>query len=63
MKFKTVLKRAAALATAACLAAATSASACTGIMLKTADGAFVHGRTVEFGIFIESQARCTMLMV
>jgi choloylglycine hydrolase len=55
MNLKNVLKRAAALATAACFAAATSASACTGIMLKTADGSFVHGRTVEFGIFIESQ--------
>ncbi len=30
------------------------ALACTGIMLKTADGSFVHGRTVEFGVKIES---------
>jgi choloylglycine hydrolase len=29
--------------------------ACTGIMLKTADGSVVHGRTVEFGLFIETQ--------
>ena len=28
---------------------------CTGIMLKTADGGIVHGRTVEFGIFIDTQ--------
>jgi len=34
---------------------ASPATACTGIMLKTKDGAIVHGRTVEFGIFIESQ--------
>ena len=27
---------------------------CTGIMLKTADGGIVHGRTVEFGIFIDT---------
>jgi hypothetical protein len=36
MNFKTVLKRAVAFATAACLAASTSASACAGIMFKTA---------------------------
>ncbi len=30
------------------------AGACTGIMLKTADGSFVHGRTVEFGVAIDS---------
>jgi len=35
--------------------AASPATACTDIMLKTKDGAIVHGRTVEFGIFIESQ--------
>ena len=27
---------------------------CTGIMLKTADGGIVHGRTVEFGFFIDT---------
>ena len=27
---------------------------CTGIMLKTRDGSIVHGRTVEFGITIET---------
>ncbi|WP_374547546.1 linear amide C-N hydrolase [Rhodoblastus sp.] len=56
MSLKILLKRAAALATAAVFAAATSASACTGIMLKTADGSIVQGRTVEFGIVIPSQA-------
>jgi choloylglycine hydrolase len=29
---------------------ATTADACTGIMLRNADGSLVHGRTVEFGI-------------
>jgi choloylglycine hydrolase len=55
MVLKKLLKRVAALTMVACFVAATSASACTGIMLKTADGSIVHGRTVEFGIFIESQ--------
>jgi choloylglycine hydrolase len=32
------------------LLAATPAAACTGILLKNADGTIVHGRTVEFGI-------------
>lgn len=27
---------------------------CTGIMLKTADDSFVHGRTIEFAMFIET---------
>ncbi|GAB4234127.1 MAG: choloylglycine hydrolase family protein [Chlamydiales bacterium] len=30
------------------------ASACTGILLKTQDGSIVHGRTVEFGVFIDT---------
>ena len=30
------------------------ALACTGVMLKTSDGSLVHGRTVEFGMTIES---------
>jgi choloylglycine hydrolase len=59
MILQRLLKRAAALATAVLFAAASSASACTGIMLKTADGSIVHGRTVEFGVFIES----TMVLV
>jgi choloylglycine hydrolase len=32
---------------------ATTADACTGILLKNADGSVVHGRTVEFGIPLE----------
>ncbi len=31
-----------------------SAKACTGIQLKTEDGTFVSGRTLEFGIFFET---------
>jgi len=31
-----------------------SATACTGIMLKTRDNAIVHGRTVEFGFTIDT---------
>jgi len=31
-----------------------SAQACTGIMLRNADGSIVHGRTLEFGMVIES---------
>jgi choloylglycine hydrolase len=34
-------------------AVTTTADACTGIRLKNADGSFVHGRTVEFGIPLE----------
>ncbi len=30
-----------------------SAQACTGIMLRNADGSIVHGRTLEFGVTIE----------
>ncbi len=33
--------------------AATTADACTGILLRNADGSTVHGRTVEFGIPLE----------
>lgn len=31
-----------------------SAEACTGIMLRNADGTIVHGRTLEFGIPVET---------
>jgi penicillin V acylase-like amidase (Ntn superfamily) len=31
-----------------------AAYACTGIMLRTEDGSVVHGRTVEFGITIDT---------
>ncbi len=30
-----------------------SAPACTGIMLRNADGSIVHGRTLEFGLVVE----------
>jgi len=30
-----------------------SADACTGIMLRNADGTIVHGRTLEFGLVVE----------
>ncbi len=42
---------------AAVMAAALSAQsalACTGLMLTTSDGSIVHGRTVEFGVTIDS---------
>jgi choloylglycine hydrolase len=29
-------------------------SACTGIMLKMKDGAIVHGRTLEFGVMVDT---------
>jgi choloylglycine hydrolase len=45
-----LLFRGIAAATIMTFAAATTASACTGILLKNADGTIVHGRTVEFGI-------------
>lgn len=38
----------------ACLSVHSIASACTGIMLKTKDNAIVHGRTLEFGIDIDT---------
>jgi choloylglycine hydrolase len=50
MNRTSTLFRGIAVATAFTFAAATSASACTGIFLKNADGTFVHGRTLEFGI-------------
>lgn len=31
-----------------------SLSGCTGLMLKTSDGSFVHGRTLEFGLPVET---------
>lgn len=50
MNRHSVLFRALALAAILTFAAAQGASACTGIMLRNADGTIVHGRTVEFGI-------------
>src|SRR4029079_2589890 len=44
------LFRAVALAAMRTFVAAQTASACTGILLRNADGTIVHGRTVEFGI-------------
>lgn len=42
-----------AAAAAMTFTAATTADACTGILLKNADGTIVHGRTVEFGMPLE----------
>lgn len=50
MNRRSILFRGVALAAMLTFAAAQSASACTGILLKNADGSIVHGRTVEFGI-------------
>ncbi len=50
MNRQSTLFRGVALAAMLTFAAAQSASACTGILLKNADGSVVHGRTVEFGI-------------
>ena len=53
MRITTKTRTILAAAMAVCLAAQT-ALACTGVMLKTTDGSFVHGRTVEFGVKLES---------
>ena len=53
MQRQSMLFRAAAAAAMLTFAAAQMASACTGIMLRNADGSIVHGRTVEFGIPLE----------
>jgi len=45
--------RGVAAATTMTFMAATTANACTGILLKNADGTIVHGRTVEFGLPLE----------
>lgn len=50
MNRHSTLFRGIALAAIMTFAAAQTASACTGIMLRNADGTIVHGRTVEFGI-------------
>lgn len=53
-----MLRRAAQTIVAAALSAvvaAAPATACTGIMLRTADGSIVHGRTLEFGFLIETE--------
>src|SRR5271165_4215231 len=46
------MKRILAAGVALSFAAATPASACTGIRLKAADGSVVTGRTLEFGFYI-----------
>ena len=50
MNRSSMLFRGLAVTVMTAFAAATTADACTGIRLKNADGSFVHGRTVEFGI-------------
>lgn len=50
--FDRFVRRLFSAALAAALAAASPASACTGIRLKAADGSAVTGRTLEFGFFI-----------
>ena len=52
MTLANMLRRTVAVALAATLAAASPASACTGIRLKAADGGVVTGRTLEFGFLI-----------
>jgi choloylglycine hydrolase len=42
-----------AVAVIAAFTAAGQANACTGIFLRNADGTFVHGRTVEFGVQLD----------
>jgi choloylglycine hydrolase len=50
MNRSSMLFRGLAAAAMTAFAAATTANACTGILLRNADGSVVHGRTVEFGI-------------
>lgn len=50
MKQTSKIFRGLAAAVVATFAAAETAKACTGILLRNADGTVVHGRTVEFGI-------------
>jgi len=50
MNRKSALFRSLAVTATLALAATQTASACTGILLRNADGTIVHGRTVEFGI-------------
>ncbi len=53
MQLKSMLFRGLAAAVVFSFATVQVASACTGIMLRNADGSIVHGRTVEFGIPLE----------
>jgi choloylglycine hydrolase len=53
MTRKSMFFRGIAAVAAFAFASAETASACTGILLKNADGTIVHGRTVEFGVPID----------
>jgi choloylglycine hydrolase len=53
MTSKSMLFRGLAVVAMTAFVTATTADACTGIRLHNADGSFVHGRTVEFGIPLE----------
>jgi choloylglycine hydrolase len=53
MQAKSILFRGLAVTAMTALVASTTAEACTGIMLRNADGTIVHGRTVEFGMPLE----------
>ncbi len=57
MSHNTIVNKAVAFLVTGALLASTivqSAQACTGIMLKAADGTVVHARTLEFGIDLKS---------
>jgi choloylglycine hydrolase len=53
MTSTSTLFRGLALTAMTALVSATTADACTGILLRNADGSIVHGRTVEFGMPLE----------
>jgi choloylglycine hydrolase len=53
MTHRSMLFRGLAVTAMTALVTATTADACTGILLKNADGTIVHGRTVEFGMPLE----------
>ena len=53
MNSTSMLSRGIAATAMLALTAATTANACTGILLKNTDGTVVHGRTVEFGLPLE----------
>lgn len=53
MPCKSKLFRGIAAVVAFAFASAETASACTGILLRNADGSIVHGRTVEFGLQLD----------
>lgn len=54
MPRKSLLSRAVAVACAAVLVTP-SAEACTSFLLRSADNGFVYGRTMEFGVPLQSQ--------